>query len=270
MSGSRELTGVIGRLPGMRCDQSHELLSAELDGELEPDERAGLESHLAGCGACRAHAAELSRLHRALRVTVARPAPDLTAAILAAHDGRTRAPAESGVQRRRGRATLRWREDLRWVLGVLGGLQVAVAAPGVLWPATEHLGHTGSHSAGWDLAFGLGLVVVAMQPWRARGMLPLATAVTVVMVGTVVGDAVSGRAEPMPQLSHVIEVVSLALLWGFSRWYRGEAPLSPGSDAGDGGVVGAAAALRVLGPHGGRGAATASVGASPVRADRAA
>lgn len=255
----------------MRCDLSHDLLSADLDGELDPAERAGLDAHLDRCPACRAHAEALTRSHRALRVNVARPAPDLTASILAAHDERTRGRCAPTVGRGSALATLRWRQDLRWVLGVLGSLQVAVAAPGVLWPATEHLGHTGSHSAGWDLAFGLGLVVVALQPWRARGMLPLAAAVAVVMVGTVVGDAVSGRAEPMPQLSHVIEVVSLALLWAFSRWYRGETPLNPGFGAGDGGIAGGgAAALRVLGSHGGRGAATALDGASPARADRAA
>src|SRR5947199_243937 len=40
----------------MRCEQAHALISARLDDEIEPADRARLERHLAGCPACRAAA----------------------------------------------------------------------------------------------------------------------------------------------------------------------------------------------------------------------
>lgn len=194
----------------MRCETCHELLSADLDGELDEVDRPALDGHLAGCASCRAHGVRLAALHRAVRVAPAEPVPDLTAEILAGRDRAARV--------RRG--TERFRQDLRWVLAGLGLVQVAIAVPAVLRPETEHLGHTGSHSAGWDLAFGIGLLVVAFQPWRALGLLPVAGAVTAVMVGSAVLDRVAGRGEAMPQASHLIEVVSLGVLWAFGRWFR--------------------------------------------------
>lgn len=43
----------------MRCQRARRLLSAYLDGEVDPRRRARLESHLAGCATC---SAELARL----------------------------------------------------------------------------------------------------------------------------------------------------------------------------------------------------------------
>lgn len=51
----------------MTCDQSLEAVSAALDGELDENERAELEEHLADCPACRALAEELGLISAALR-----------------------------------------------------------------------------------------------------------------------------------------------------------------------------------------------------------
>ncbi len=51
----------------MSCEAWHELLIALLDQEIEPDERARLESHLEGCAECRADLAELKASSALLR-----------------------------------------------------------------------------------------------------------------------------------------------------------------------------------------------------------
>jgi predicted anti-sigma-YlaC factor YlaD len=226
----------------MRCETCHDLLSADLDGELDEVDRPALDGHLEGCASCRAHAVRLASLNRSMRVAPAEPVPDLTAGILADHD---RAAS-------RGRGAQRLSQDLRWVLAGLGLVQVAIAVPAVLRPETEHLGHTGSHSAGWDLAFGIGLLVVAFQPWRALGLLPVAGAVTAVMVGTVVLDRVTGRGEAMPQVSHLIEVVSLGVLWALGRWFRPPGTRRWSSPPVSDGPQGRAPSLRLV-PRPGRG-----------------
>jgi len=53
--------------PEGACGEARELVSADLDGELSPDEVARLVAHLSGCAACREHRDRLRRLVRALR-----------------------------------------------------------------------------------------------------------------------------------------------------------------------------------------------------------
>ncbi len=48
------------------CDRALELLSLELDGELNPEEKGELEAHLAACEECRGAAEELRQLHTIL------------------------------------------------------------------------------------------------------------------------------------------------------------------------------------------------------------
>ena len=64
----------------MKCSTVRDKLSAYLDAEVAPQERAGIATHLQACAACRAEAAALERAEAALTTlaTVER-APDLTA-----------------------------------------------------------------------------------------------------------------------------------------------------------------------------------------------
>lgn len=50
----------------MRCDRIEELLSAFLEGALSPEEKALVESHLAGCPDCASLLGELRRAQQAL------------------------------------------------------------------------------------------------------------------------------------------------------------------------------------------------------------
>lgn len=69
----------------MRCYQARRLLSACLDGEVDPRRRAPLESHLASCEACAAELAEMSAQWDALAEAGQTPAlpPDLWPRVLA-------------------------------------------------------------------------------------------------------------------------------------------------------------------------------------------
>lgn len=62
------------------------MLSAQLDGEDLPAERAAVEAHLAGCAGCREWLDQAAAVNRLTSTSMATP-PDLTAAILAALPG---------------------------------------------------------------------------------------------------------------------------------------------------------------------------------------
>jgi len=138
-------------------------------------------------------------------VRAADPVPDLSAAILA---------AARPVLRARGRR-IEW---LRYGLVVVALTQVVLALPELL----AHTGgvepvHIARHLGGWDLAFAIGLVVAALQPWRARGLLPMAAALGGVMVLTAGLDVLGGQAAALAEGSHLLEVTGLVLLWRLAR-----------------------------------------------------
>jgi hypothetical protein len=59
----------------MTCAESRELLSAYLDGALVPEERAALETHVAGCAECRRELAALERTVALVRAVAPARAP---------------------------------------------------------------------------------------------------------------------------------------------------------------------------------------------------
>jgi anti-sigma factor RsiW len=69
---------------GMDCQQCREVVSAALDGEAAPEERAAADVHLGGCPACRTYAAGADRVTRLTRVRPAEEVPDVAAAVLSA------------------------------------------------------------------------------------------------------------------------------------------------------------------------------------------
>lgn len=65
------------------CDQALDLLSARLDGDLTPEEAAGLEEHLSHCPDCRALAADLEEMHAAMPGLYQEPPPELKERVMA-------------------------------------------------------------------------------------------------------------------------------------------------------------------------------------------
>ena len=115
----------------MDCTHIREALSARLDGEDPGVDGHRVNAHVSACAACAAWTADLSALHRMMRVRAAEEVPDLTAAILA------NTPS-SAVERGSGRAHPGTATG--WIL-----LVVALAGVALLWlvaraprPATEH------------------------------------------------------------------------------------------------------------------------------------
>ncbi len=109
----------------MICSEVAAQLDAYVDDTLGTRERAAVEAHLAGCGACRAGLAELRSLVAAARALPPRiePPHDLWTGIAARITGRQQA---SG--------TVWWRERAFWA-GVSAAAATLVLAFGVYWLA---------------------------------------------------------------------------------------------------------------------------------------
>lgn len=196
----------------MQCDQVREALSARLDGEADPVGSGPIDDHLAGCPACTAWAEEVATLHRMVRVREAEPVPDLSAAILAG-TGPTSA-------RRPSRLAATWAEPIspvRWVLFVVGLTQLVLAAPDLLGQGGDLAAHASRELGAFDVALGVGFLVAAWQPARAWGLLPVATALALVMAGTAVLDVAGGSATAAGELHHLLDVAGVAALWSVAR-----------------------------------------------------
>jgi predicted anti-sigma-YlaC factor YlaD len=206
----------------MHCVTCRELISADVDGELAELEREAMTAHVATCAACTAFQASVVAAHREVRLGAAEPVPDLTAQILAANPPQPAQPAEPAVPARPRRLPRPVGAGagafLRYALGVVAATQVVTALPELFDPdgsaSTLHAAH---HLGAWDIAFAIGLLVVALQPWRARGLLPMCAALAGVMVVTAVIDVASGRTPGLAESTHVLELVGLALVWRLAR-----------------------------------------------------
>ncbi|MCU1373539.1 MAG: putative integral rane protein [Actinomycetia bacterium] len=184
----------------MECSSCRDVVSAQLDGEATPEEVAEAEHHLATCAPCRSYRAEVTRLHRAVRVAAAEPVPDLSVAILAAHPPiGTRVDAEVGV----------WRLGL--VLVALAQIVAAVA----------HLGgdHIARDQASWEAALAAGFAWAAWRPARATGLLPV-TAVLTVLLLVNGGLTLAGAGT-----HHLLAPLGLGLLVLATRRSDGRRPL---------------------------------------------
>lgn len=80
----------------MGCEQWREVLSAQLDGEDTPGEQAAAESHLTGCGECRAWFDRAAAATRRARLSVSVTGPDLTESVLAALPSPARSSRQPG------------------------------------------------------------------------------------------------------------------------------------------------------------------------------
>jgi predicted anti-sigma-YlaC factor YlaD len=211
----------------MDCQRGRELISADLDGEARRDERVLLAGHLDTCASCRGYAAAAADAHRSWRVQSAPHVPELTGRILAA----ATAPAPGGSGRRpRWAALARHKEVvLRVALAVVAVGQLLSAGPDLVQHAdfNDDL-HAVHHLNAWAVAFAFGLAVAAWQPWRVRGLLPLAAALGGVMAFTVGLDMFNHHAVGMPATAHLVEVAGLALMWALARTQPGSDPGSTG------------------------------------------
>ena len=73
--------------------------------------------------------------------------------------------------------------------------------------------HAARHLGAFTAAYGVGLLVVAVRPARARAMLPVAAVLAGALVITAVVDLVDGRIPLVGEAQHLPEVLSVVLVW---------------------------------------------------------
>lgn len=216
----------------MDCPTCREALSARLDGEDRPGEATRIDAHLAGCAACREfhdRAARITRLTRTRLVTARAPAFD-AGTLPEVVPGRPRVDVLHALLAAAGVAQL--------ALGVTGLLDAAGAGHhgGVLGGAA--LAHLGHESAAWNVAVGVGFLVVALRRTRpAGGLVATLGAFTAVLLATSGVDALAGRVEAGRLAGHAVLVVGLVLMLVLHRAGPGDggrgrvgSPLTTGSD----------------------------------------
>jgi predicted anti-sigma-YlaC factor YlaD len=186
------------------CEECREALSARLDGEDQPDERASVDAHLEVCAACRRWLDDAARVTRLARVHLA-PSP------VAVEVGR---PAK-----RRPRLV----KALRLTLGAFGAAQfvLGIAQVGDA-TSTGHVegttpGHLWHESAAWNVAIGAGFAWIALRRVRPSGALPMLTAFVALLTLLSVNDITAGRVDSVRLLSHGFVVAGFAIVVALTR-----------------------------------------------------
>jgi predicted anti-sigma-YlaC factor YlaD len=192
----------------MQCQRCRDALSACLDAEDDPVERAVAEQHLAGCGDCRRWLEGAAAVTRLARVGIARPAPGVPDSVLDAVPPRSR----------------RWLPAvLRLALGLVGALQSmlgvaqAVAAAGVAigtvrmfqGAAPEDLVH---ESAACNVAVGAGFLFVAWRRTRPSAVVPILSAFVAVLCLVSVDDLVDGWVRSQRLVSHLLLLIGYVIV----------------------------------------------------------
>jgi predicted anti-sigma-YlaC factor YlaD len=189
----------------MDCERSRTAISARLDGEDVGARADAVAAHVASCAACRAFQDAAASLHAQVRVVPAPRVPDLTSRILGAIG------AEGGAASPHLDA---WRIGLAFIAIV----QIGLAVPALLLGSDAGLPvHTARHLGSFAVALAAGFLFAALRPSRVAGLLPVAAALVACLVITSVIDVASGRAAALNEVTHVTELLGLALLWLVGR-----------------------------------------------------
>lgn len=230
-------------VPSRSCARIREALSAQHDQEPLPSAitPARVREHVSGCAACARFAAGLRALDQQVATAAASPSgqpspgqpspgqPSLGDALADAGTpaatslaGPGSSPAltsriltslaEADAARRHVLSVV----QLRWLVAFAGAVQLALAVP-VLFGAVGPGFHAGRELGSLQLAIGVGLIVAAMQPMRAAGVLPIVGVVTALTVVIAAIDVAAGVASLGGELVHVSELVGLAALWALAR-----------------------------------------------------
>lgn len=194
----------------MDCDAYRLDVSARLDGEPTVVPTDELDAHSHSCAACRAYEAGATALAPRLAPLAASTTPSRSAELLG---------AMAEARRTAGRRL----DVVRLALVVVAGIQLGLALPGLLFGdagagmSAHHVGHVTRHLGAWDVALAVGFVVAAVQPVRALGLLPMATALAACMAVAAVLDVAGGATTLFGESMHALQLAGLVLLWALSR-----------------------------------------------------
>ncbi len=185
----------------MQCESAREAISAILDGETPGVSPELLEQHLATCAACRAWRERAHEVTRRARLGPAKPSAVPESLLTAVRQAASQSP---------------WWRSLNAVRA--GLLAVAVGEGIVCFPdlilgsdrgAPVHVAH---EMGSFDLALGVGFLVAAWRPVRARGMQALVGAAALLLLLTAVIDLIAGRTTLSDEAPHLITLIGWALL----------------------------------------------------------
>jgi predicted anti-sigma-YlaC factor YlaD len=186
----------------MDCVACQEAISALLDDEDPGTDPTLVEAHLVGCAACRADAAQASRVQGWLRLRPAEPVPDLTTAVLA-RIAQAEAGERHGDQR-----------DLRIALAVLAGLVAALALPAPLFGDDAGTPpHLARELGSFQVALAVGFLLVAWRPRRGVRLLPVVAVLSVCPAVVAVVDVAAGRTPAPAEAHHLLQLAGLGLVW---------------------------------------------------------
>lgn len=192
-----EITGT-PVLEAVECASTIDRASALLDDEASVADQQALAVHLESCVPCRTEVDRLALLTRQVRLRSVEAVPDVATRVL----DRARPP-------RLGRGG--WiRPTLVVVALVLAAQSVDPLVFGELHGASTHVAR---HVGAFSMALAIGLVYAAWRPHRAFGLLPLAGALTLMMVAAAVLDVASGHRSLQAEIVHLPEIAGLVLLW---------------------------------------------------------
>jgi len=196
---------------GVTCTEIRDDLSARMDGEPTTLPEHTVAEHLETCGECTAWL----QAARAFATQGLSEPPDLTAAILTAV--RTD-EARRADRRQRARST-------RWTLALIALVQLALSGP-VLIFGHDHTApvHVAHEIGSFDAALAIGLLLAAIRPRLAAGMLPLVGVITGLLLITAASDVVAGRTLATSEVPHLVDLVGLLLLARLAAATGGWAP----------------------------------------------
>ena len=185
----------------VKCEDVRESLSARIDGEagMVPDDL--VDAHVATCPGCTAW--RQSALDLRAQAPLRADAPDLVGPVLAA----VRADeARRAARRRRATAT-------RAALALIALVQLAFSGPGLIL-GHDHTApiHVAHEVGSFDAALAIGLLLAAVRPSLAAGMLPLVAAITGLLLLTAGSDVAAGRTGVMTESPHLLDFAGVLLL----------------------------------------------------------
>lgn len=181
------------------CARWQDAISARLDGEDPGIDGALVDTHVARCAACRTFATVAVQDRRRRRVGAAPEIQDLSRRVRTAVAVADRA-GNWGVARA--------------LLVVVAVQIIGFSLPALVWGDEQDTSsHAARHLGAFTAAYGVGLLVVAVRPARARTMLPVAAVLAGALVITAVVDLVEGRVPLVGEALHLPEVLSVVLVW---------------------------------------------------------
>ena len=126
------------------------------------------------------------------------PMPDLSERVTAAVAARDRAR----------------RPIVRALLAVVAIEIIALSLPAlVLGDEADTSDHGARHLGAFTVAYGVGLLVVATRPARARTMLPVAAVLAGALLITAFVDLANARIPLVGEARHLPEIVGVVLIW---------------------------------------------------------